>query len=761
MKFVKLTEEICYTTKNAMEGGNAYVYDAKYKNSGGYVVKILKPNHPKKSLHRFKIEIQQVIELQYEIIGIIPILAFELKGSTPWYLMPKATPIFDYFTSSERCISEEIDAELISIKEKIKAIIQISKTLSYLHARNIHHRDIKLSNLYFYNSAFCISDFGLIDYPNKPDITPSGERVGPQGYIPDEMRKNAKHADFKKVDVYELGKTLWALLTNNKNIFQGKYDPDDHDISISSHLKHRHHIVEIEEILTQSTQTIPETRPSITGFADKLNEWITTSESTTLINISQWMHIKKTLFPKIAPETAIFEKNDDIIYALNTISKLPNINHMFFPDGGGFDLKYVEKATEDGCITMNADGIFIVLKPKRLLIENISNDPVWSYIRLELDDLAPHEKPKEESPDEAIPPNFYERLTEISPGEYGNWILGNYGKYANGERLPNGYRTIHRYLRGAFVFFPKSSIYNHTSATYDGRHNDTDSARFRMLIKTMRETFNNSPKIYDEKFNINTNKKLLQNPTDIPSKKDTDDLNDHINKKYTSWNFKKKCSHIKQSIDGNIFFYILMRYRTTMFGGINFMKTTFLNKHSKLETISRTTDETNTHQYFKIATPEEAMTLSISMKKHAINSCKRRGINVHKNEDLFPISFTPHLARNFLKKPSHLFTKAEMLNVLKNGDDSKDNRLVIDDTGHCLLSQNYEDTFKYPVIHGIYHAFNGYVGMLSDIDDVDEEYASSLHAWLKYLKYGTQQSCDEEYYTRDTHKVINEILQYY
>lgn len=85
-----------------------------------------------------------------------------------------------------------------------------------------------------------------------------------------------------------------------------------------------------------------------------------------------------------------------------------------------------------------------------LYAENIEKDYIWSYFRLELDEL----KPIFEIDDGQI----YENLTEDVSGHYISWKCGNYGYYEDGTPLPKDYRIVYRYLKGSFVIFAKTSI---------------------------------------------------------------------------------------------------------------------------------------------------------------------------------------------------------------------------------------------------------------------------------------------------------------
>ena len=73
--------------------------------------------------------------------------------------MPIAEPI------AKKILGQE------SIEEITGCIIELANVMDVLHKKGIVHRDIKPSNIYFYKGIYCFGDFGLVDYPEKIEIT--------------------------------------------------------------------------------------------------------------------------------------------------------------------------------------------------------------------------------------------------------------------------------------------------------------------------------------------------------------------------------------------------------------------------------------------------------------------------------------------------------------------------------------------------------------------------------------------------------------
>ncbi|MBK7444553.1 MAG: protein kinase [Ignavibacteria bacterium] len=93
------------------------------------------------------------------------------------------------------------------MKRKIEAVIQVAETLPKNFIRKkIYHRDIKPANILFYNSRFSLADFGLVDYPNKKEVSLKNEEIGAKWTMAPGDEKRIIKADAAKADIYSLAK---------------------------------------------------------------------------------------------------------------------------------------------------------------------------------------------------------------------------------------------------------------------------------------------------------------------------------------------------------------------------------------------------------------------------------------------------------------------------------------------------------------------------------------------------------------------------
>lgn len=397
--------------------------------------------------------------------GIVPLLEHDLpkdpSKAPRWFVMPIARQAPELFKGKDA----------VGI---VKLFIPLAKTLAELHAIGIQHRDIKPANLLVLNERLCFSDFGLVKYPSRKDITPDRSDVGPKFTMAPEMRREASKADGAAADVYSFAKTLWIALVRDNLGFDGQYSPFG---SLSIGARHPRIFSDpLDELLTECTDNDPTKRPTMVEVEKRLTDWIVTEEDYHRRNLSEWSAIQKQLFPYGAPAQAVWTGIDEICAVLGLAARTESLNHMFLPGGGGFALRGVTLAAEPGLIRLD-HGLFSLAMPRKLTFESFGTGGRMNYFRLELEDIAPTETPG----NYVDADGNYEALCEIRPGEYVSPDAWEYGEYKDAP-LPEGAAPVSRLLKGSLVIFSTRSPYNLTSSTYDGRHNRMSEDDFRAYI---------------------------------------------------------------------------------------------------------------------------------------------------------------------------------------------------------------------------------------------------------------------------------------
>lgn len=726
-----------YEIREIAEGGNAKVYEVNRKSDGvEFALKEQTQLKPEKK-HRFKNEIEIVLKEQGNCSGILPICEYSADDNNGfWYTMPIAQPIKHFLCNK-------------SLDIIINAIIEIAETLKYLHSRQISHRDIKPDNIFYFNGHFCLGDFGLVNYPESEDLTKTKSHLGAWSTMAPEMKRNPKYSDGTKADVYSLAKTLWMLRNKNYTGFDGEYDFLNKSISLA---QTEESIVEIHELLTDSTKNNPDERPDINTFCERLKKWLNEKDNWELTQQKEWAFVTKQLFI-IPPKRASWTSRNEIIKILNIIGKTHELSHMFYPDSGGFDLYETCEAFEDGYIFINNE---VLLKPKTLSLETFRENVSWNYFFLEIDESFQVDPNNENDTNETV--------AALPNGKYvaGDGIFYGVYDYDSGEKLPDGYKIINKYNKGNFLFVLKSGPYNKITATYDARHGFCDSDNFKNYIEKLKNMYD----ILIDKgcdseiilklpaFSENPFKQKIKSYT--PSNNTLPDIpDDFIKNEYSKWNFKHYIQNVNSNPNCPAKF--LIEFNESPGGIPNLLndKNKYLSRDGKIRELSQSDNQKSEILFFD--NKQTAMEVCEKCRKHFEILCAEKGFSSFYNY------FNVEMNRNFEIIPSHLFSKEEIKQLMYEADDRKHNRLVIDENGYAKIIQSEDNYFLYPVRNSQWDAGNHYVGKYANLSDSDinEVYKRCLWGWLTYLETGTSQYTSDLYYKENLEIILEKIQNFY
>jgi serine/threonine protein kinase len=196
--------------------------------------------------------------------GVLPIIDASLperpsRSDPAWIAMPRATLMRDALEDA-------------TLREKIEAIADIAGTLARLADSGVAHRDLKPENLYRYQDRWVVGDFGLAHVPDESERRLTGSRLGPFGYMPDELFADAMNADPFRADIFQLGKCLLVITT-------GLTDPPQGHIAAGSSGAVSRYVADaridaLDQIVDRCSRREPETRPSMAELASELRSWL-------------------------------------------------------------------------------------------------------------------------------------------------------------------------------------------------------------------------------------------------------------------------------------------------------------------------------------------------------------------------------------------------------------------------------------------------------------------------------------------------------
>lgn len=104
----------------------------------------------------------------------------------------------------------------LEIPEALKIISDVLDVLEFAHRKEIYHRDIKPSNIMIdVTGRVKIIDFGIAKAKTDPNLTTAGFACGTPAYMaPEQFTPNEK-TDYRLIDIYAVGTTLFYMLTGN------------------------------------------------------------------------------------------------------------------------------------------------------------------------------------------------------------------------------------------------------------------------------------------------------------------------------------------------------------------------------------------------------------------------------------------------------------------------------------------------------------------------------------------------------------------
>lgn len=227
---------------------------------------------------------------------------------------------------------------------------------------------------------------------------------------------------------------------------------------------------------------------------------------------------------------------------------------------------------------------------------------------------------------------------------------------------------------------------------------------------------------------------------------------DFVNEKYKSFCFIDDINEIVHKNNGKISFKIKTQVGTFV---------SVFNKRDGEDVLCKDGYIRNSREdgidILKVWDRNEVIALLEKMYQKVITECETNGYDTEAYS--LGISFEAELMKE--GAPSHLFTEEEIKELMRNTDDKKSNKLVIDEDGYAHIIQNPSLGVLYPVTQETWGAGNMYVGKNSKLSDLHDSYVLCMHLWLAYLKTGEHMYDDIYISDNRLNKVIDEVKKYY
>lgn len=180
-------------------------------------------------------------------------------------------------------------------------------------------------------------------------------------------------------------------------------------------------------------------------------------------NMKSWEEKIIQVFPRAIPNKCEWYDEIDILNILFTLC-YKDLNNVFYPDGQVLSLFGVDFSKEDSCIELYTEETIDIIKPRKLSFHYYDDAYLWSYFRLEIDDLSSVFKSKDKI-------EYKENLICLESGEYidsKKWADGCYYDDDNNKiELSIKDQLVNRYVhKSSLLIFAKESpfklIYNKT-----------------------------------------------------------------------------------------------------------------------------------------------------------------------------------------------------------------------------------------------------------------------------------------------------------
>lgn len=195
------------------EGGQAHLFlveDTKGEHPGRYVLKrLINPGR----LDLFEREVRAMQTVQHP--NVLRLIDYDLHGGPAYY-------VAEYCEGGN--LQDQLDRFRGDVRAAVEVLLPVVDALHAAHAADVVHRDVKPPNILFRaDGTPVLGDFGICHREGDKRVTLTAEAMGSKDYIAPEMETGRKGPVTGAVDIYAVGKLLYAMVSGG-----GMFSREDH-----------------------------------------------------------------------------------------------------------------------------------------------------------------------------------------------------------------------------------------------------------------------------------------------------------------------------------------------------------------------------------------------------------------------------------------------------------------------------------------------------------------------------------------------------
>ncbi|RGB27595.1 kinase-like domain-containing protein, partial [Rhizophagus diaphanus] len=271
-------------------GSSGNVCRANLKNSHGYLIlkSFINFNIIAKEIVN-ELKLQREVDFHENIIHFYGISKENQSDDSKIYLL-----VMEYADSGtlRNYLSERFES--LTWNDKLNLALQLASAISWLHNKEIVHRDLHSNSILVHRNIIKLADFGLsIRVEESTNIQSNLSKmfayVDPQSFNIKSYSNNQiqVYSLNQKSDIYSIGVLLWEISSGQPPFRNESYN-NDLVIEILQGLREKpipNTPEDYVEIYTDCWNIEPNNRPTINQVVEKLNA-IIKKESTNLSNLS-------------------------------------------------------------------------------------------------------------------------------------------------------------------------------------------------------------------------------------------------------------------------------------------------------------------------------------------------------------------------------------------------------------------------------------------------------------------------------------------